>query len=133
MAKNKRKPTGVSVEKFLDEVDDNRRHEADVLIDIMRTVSGFDPVMWGPSIIGFGSQHYKYESGHEGDMPLLAFSPRKAKLTVYFEGFDNYTDELASLGKHKISKACLYIHKLDDVDLKVLRQMIEKSFRRSTK
>lgn len=84
--------------------------------------------MWGPSIIGFGTQHYKYDSGREGDMPRLAFSPRKASLTIYFEGFDNYAQELKVLGKHKLSVACLYINKLTDINLDVLRTMLEKSF-----
>ncbi len=84
--------------------------------------------MWGPSIIGFGSQHYKYDSGREGDMPRLAFSPRKANLTVYFNGFEKYTQELASLGKYKRSVSCLYINKLADIDFAVLRKMLEKSF-----
>ncbi len=89
--------------------------------------------MWGPSIIGFGSQHYRYETGHEGDMPRLAFSPRKASITVYFEGFDRYTHELTVLGKHKQSVSCLYINKLADIKLDILRKMLEQSFALSTK
>jgi hypothetical protein len=95
---------------------------------MMQEISGDKPCMWGPSIIGFGSQHYRYESGREGDTPILAFSPRKASLTVYFEGFDNYADELTALGKHRHSVSCLYVNKLDDIRLEVLRAMLEKSF-----
>ena len=95
---------------------------------MMQDISGEKPHMWGPSIIGFGSQHYKYDTGREGDVPCLGFSPRKASITVYFEGFDNYATELSKLGKHKFSVSCLYINKLEDIDLKVLRKMLEKSF-----
>jgi hypothetical protein len=121
-------PTVVSVESFLESVSDKRRNEAYILIDQMQEISGEKPVMWGPSIIGFGSVHYKYDSGREGDMPRLAFSPRKASLTVYFEGFDKYTHELSVLGKHKQSVACLYINKLEDINLDILHSMLEKSF-----
>lgn len=128
----KTQPTDVSIESFLEGVSDKRREEAGVLIAMMQDISGKEPRMWGPSIIGFGSMHYKYDTGHEGDMPQLAFSPRKASLTVYFEGFDNYADELAALGKHKISVACLYINKLEDINLDVLRKMLERSFALTT-
>lgn len=121
-------PTNVNVAAFLQNIDENRRNEAHTLISLMQEISGKPAVMWGPSIIGFGAVHYKYASGHEGDMPLLAFSPRKAKLTIYFEGFDRYGKELEKLGKHTISKACLYINKLSDVDLGVLREMLQQSF-----
>lgn len=125
-------PTRVSVESFLQGVSDKRREEAHILIDLMQKISGQPPVMWGPSIIGFGSMHYKYDTGREGDMPVLAFSPRKASLTVYFEGFDTYAHELSRLGKHKSSVSCLYINKLADIKLEVLRGMLEKSFAHST-
>ncbi len=121
-------PTGVNVESFLESVSDKRREEAHALIDMMQAISGQKPHMWGPSIIGFGTMHYKYDTGREGDVPQLAFSPRKASITVYFEGFDGYTDELAVLGKHKISVACLYINMLTDIKLDVLRAMLEQSF-----
>jgi uncharacterized protein YdhG (YjbR/CyaY superfamily) len=124
----KTKPTGVDVEIFLETVSDTRREEAHALIAMMQEISGEKPHMWGPSIIGFGSQHYKYETGREGDMPRLAFSPRKASITVYFEGFDRYGELLAGLGKHKQSVSCLYINKLADVKLAVLREMLEMSF-----
>lgn len=95
----------------------------------MREISSEQPVMWGPSIIGFGSVHYRYKSGREGDMPLLGFSPRKSAITVYFsEGFSEYTTELANLGKYTTSVSCLYIKKLTDIDLSVLRQMLTRSY-----
>ena len=128
MADTKTKPTDVDVTDFLRGLSDNRRKEALKIMDIMQQISGQSPVMWGPSIVGFGSVHYKYETGREGDMPLLGFSPRKAAITIYFsEGFDRYVDLLEKLGKYKNSVSCLYINKLDDVDTDVLRQMIEKS------
>lgn len=128
----KTRPTGISVESFLKTVSDKRREEAGKLIVLMQEISGEKPYMWGPSIIGFGSMHYKYDTGREGDMPQLAFSPRKASITVYFEGFDNYAHELAVLGKHKYSVSCLYINKLDDIKLDILRKMLEKSFALAT-
>ncbi len=124
-------PTEVSVEAFIDQVTNARRREdAWALLDLFKEITGYEPVMWGPSIIGFDSYHYIYASGREGDAPAAAFSPRSAHLVVYntdeFEGFD---DLIAHLGKHKLSKACLYINKLADVDMDVLRQIIEKSYR----
>ncbi len=131
MAENKTKPTTTKIESFLGTVSPKRQEEAKILINMMQNISGHSPVLWGPSIIGFGSQHYCYDSGHEGDMPCLAFSPRKAALTVYFEGFSDYAEQLSKLGKYKSTVACLYINKLTDVDLSVLRQMLEQSYRRS--
>lgn len=128
MTANKTQPSKVSVERFLETVAEARRNEARVLIDIMWRISGEKPVMWGPSIIGFGSQHYRYDTGREGDMPRLAFSPRKAAVTLYFEGFDDYADLLEKLGKHTTSVACLYVNKLEDIDLSVLTQMLERSY-----
>jgi hypothetical protein len=122
------KPTGVDIESFLETVSDKRRKEAHILISLMQKISGKKPYMWGPSIIGFGSQHFRYDTGREGDMPRLAFSPRKASLTVYFEGFNSYSQELKRLGKHKHSVSCLYINKLDDINLDILRIMLQKSF-----
>lgn len=124
----KTQPTGMSIEVFLKGVSDKRRQEAQKLIALMQEISGEKPYMWGPSIIGFGSQHYRYDTGREGDVPRLAFSPRKASITVYFEGFGAYAQELAVLGKHKHSVSCLYINKLDDINMNVLRTMLEKSF-----
>lgn len=121
-------PTGIRVESFLETVSDKRREEARTLIVMMQEISGKKPYMWGPSIIGFGSMHYKYESGREGDTPILAFSPRKASITVYFEGFDKYARELSALGKHRHTVSCLYINKLADINLTILRNMLEQSF-----
>jgi uncharacterized protein YdhG (YjbR/CyaY superfamily) len=128
----KTQPTRVSVESFLESVSDKRREEARTLIIMMQEISDEKPRMWGPSIIGFGSLHYKYDTGREGDMPRLAFSPRKASITVYFEGFDRYGEMLAKLGKHKHSVSCLYINKLSDVNLDILRKMLKQSFALAT-
>jgi hypothetical protein len=121
-------PTKVSVATFLEGVSETRRQEALALIAIMQEISGEQSVMWGPSIIGFGTMHYKYDSGREGDMPQIAFSPRKSSLTIYFEGFDDYADDLAKLGKYKTSVSCLYVNKLADIDMAVLKHMLEKSY-----
>lgn len=129
MAENKTKPTSVPVSDFLATVSEQRQAEARTLIQLMQTVSGEKPVMWGPSIIGFGTQQYKSEAGRTGDMGILGFSPRNASLTIYFyEGFDRYGAELAKLGKHKVSQSCLYVNKLTDIDVSVLKTMLESSF-----
>jgi uncharacterized protein YdhG (YjbR/CyaY superfamily) len=129
MSDNKTGPTELKVEDFLTTISDQRRSEAQELIAMMQKISGHKPVMWGPSIIGFGTKHYKYDTGREGEMLQIGFSPRKASITMYFsEGFDRYADSLAKLGKHKTSVSCLYINKLADVDIAVLRKMIEQSF-----
>lgn len=129
MSDNKTKPTDVSVESFLASTTETRRAEAHTLIAMMREIAGEEPRMWGPSIIGFGNRHYAYDTGREGDVPRLAFSPRKASITIYFsEGFDRYGHELTLLGKHKQSMSCLYINKLADIDLGVLRAMLTQSF-----
>lgn len=132
MSDNKTKPTEVTVDDFLATVSKQRAAEAQIVIRIMHQITNQPAVMWGPSIIGFGSVHYKYATGHEGDMPMLGFSPRKAAMTVYFmEGFtDTYQEKLQRLGKHKVSKACLYIAKLSDVDLNVLTEMLEACYQR---
>lgn len=126
---NKTAPTMVKVSDFLATVDEQKQRDSIVLIDMMRAISGYEPVMWGPSIIGFGSQHYSYDTGREGDVGIIGFSPRKAATTVYFmEGFDAHSDLLDKLGKYTHSVSCLYIKKLSDIDLDVLRQMLERSF-----
>ena len=120
------RPTDVPVAEFLDTVPARRVPESETLIAMMREISGEDPVMWGPSIIGFGHYHYRYASGHEGDAGRLGFSPRKASISIYFpDGLVNYTDQLDRLGKHRAAVACLYVNKLADVDLEVLREMLE--------
>lgn len=131
MAENKTKPTQYPVDDFLSTVGQKRQSEANTLIALMQEISSHPPVMWGTSIIGFDSVHYRYASGRQGDMPLLAFSPRKTSLTIYFsEGFEGrYEKELEVLGKHRTSVSCLYINKLDDIDLSVLEKMLIKSWK----
>lgn len=130
-AKLKTKETKVSVAKFIAAVPDKQKQEDSfTLIKLMQEHSGFEPKMWGPSIIGFGTYHYKYESGHEGDMPLIAFSPRKPSIVLYI-GFDpaKKEDFLAKLGKHTASKACIYVKKLADIDMAVLKKMVVDSLK----
>lgn len=129
MSDNKTKPTKVSVDAFLDNVPDaGKRADALVLIDMMQRATGEKPVMWGPSIIGFGSYHYRYESGREGDSPVVGFSPRKAALVLYIvTGFTGAEPLLAKLGKHTTGKSCLYIKRLADVDQRVLRKLVDQS------
>jgi hypothetical protein len=126
MADNKTKPTKLSVAGFIDALtDQSRRSDAKALIKLMQKAAGEKPKMWGPSIIGFGSYHYVYDSGREGDMPIVAFSPRKAATVLY--GFSDSAELLTELGKHTRGKGCLYIKKLADVDQKVLEAMVVKS------
>ena len=129
MADNKTKPTELSVTAFIDALtNETRRADAEVLVKLMQSATGEKPKMWGPSIIGFGSYHYKYESGREGDMPVIAFSPRKAATVLYgMTGFSEVATLLAKLGKHSTGKGCLYIKKLADVDQHVLEAMMVKS------
>ena len=129
MAENKTVKTGASVDEFMAAVENRRRREDGlVLLEMMRDVTGLEPEMWGPSIIGFGSYHYKYESGREGDMPLVGFSPRKSNLSLYImSGFDEYEEMLGKLGKHRTGASCLYINKLADVDVGVLRELVSQS------
>jgi hypothetical protein len=127
MAENKTKPTTVSVPAFLDAcADEARRADAKALARLMQKVTGDQPSMWGPSIVGFGSYHFAYESGRQGDMPIVGFSPRKAANVLYGAiGFDGAEVVLAKLGKHTTGKGCLYIKKLADVDVKVLETLLE--------
>ncbi len=129
MAENKTKPTEVSVEAFVDALpDETKRADAKTLVKLMQSATGEKAKMWGPSIIGFGSYHYVYDSGREGDMPVAAFSPRKAATVLYgLTGFTGADTFLAKLGKHTAGKGCLYIKKLDDVDRKVLEAMVVKA------
>jgi hypothetical protein len=129
MAENKTKPTKLSVAAFIDALtDQSRRADAKALVKLMQNAAGEKPKMWGPSIIGFGSYHYTYDSGREGDMPIVAFSPRKAATVLYnMTGFSDSEALLAKLGKHTTGKGCVYIKKLADVDQKVLETMAIKS------
>lgn len=128
MAKNKTTETQGSVTDFINAVEDTtKRNDSFELLKIMQDQSGFEPKMWGPAIIGFGSYHYKYDSGHEGDAPLVAFSPRKAAISFYSYLTSEDKELLLELGKHKSSKACIYISKLADVDTGILKKMISLS------
>jgi hypothetical protein len=129
MAENKTKPTEVSVSAFVNAIaDDSRRADAKNLVKLMQVATGDKPKMWGTSIIGFGSYHYVYDSGREGDMPLVGFSPRKAATVLYLGlGAGGSESLLAKLGKHTTGKGCLYIKKLADVDQKVLQNLVAKS------
>lgn len=128
MAEPKTKKTRQNVQEFIAGVDEKRRADCQTLIDLMRDVTGDEPAMWGPSIVGFGSYHYKYASGREGDWPLTGFSPRKQNLTLYImSGFDTYDALLGKLGKHSTGKSCLYVKKLEDVDMAMLRELVEQS------
>jgi len=129
MAAPKTIPTSASVSDYIAAVPDERKRADAVRLDkIMQELSGHTPVMWGPSIIGYGSYHYKYASGHEGDWPEIGFSPRKSALSLYImSGANRYKELLDRLGKYKTGKSCLYIKRLSDIDLDVLREMISKS------
>jgi hypothetical protein len=135
MADNKMKPTQASVVEFIEAVESpRRRKDAWTALEIYKEVTGLSPVMWGTSIIGFGSIHYVYESGREGDMPAAGFSPRKANMTFYVDhNFDGAEELYSKLGKHKKSVACLYINKLEDVDLDVLKDIIARQYARDSK
>jgi hypothetical protein len=128
MAELKTKQNRKSVAKFMDSIEERRREDARRVLSLMQEVTGEKPVMWGDSIVGFGSYHYKYESGREGDWFVAGFSPRKSNLTLYImSGFSEYADLMKKLGKHKTGKSCLYINRLDDIDTKVLRKLVKES------
>ena len=131
MPEPKTKPTDASVPDFLDGIsDESRRRDCWAVTDLMRQATGAEPVMWGHAIVGFGRCRQRYASGREGEWPVIAFSPRKADVTLYImPGFDRYEDLMGRLGKHKTGKACLYLKRLSDVDLAVLRELIEASVR----
>jgi hypothetical protein len=129
MAENKTKPTDKSVTEFLESVEDKtKREDSFKLVELMQEITGEEPKMWGPTMVGFGTYHYKYESGREGDAMRVGFSPRKANLVLYIiAGFAEEQGLLNKLGKHSTGKSCLYIKKLADVDMAVLREMVERS------
>lgn len=129
MAENKTQPTALKVADFIDAVPDpQRRDDAKAVCAMMERLSGEPPAMWGPSIVGFGFYHYKYESGREGTMSRIGFSPRAKELVLYLvDGYEGKEAQLARLGKHRIGKSCLYIKKLADVDQAVLEEMITDS------
>jgi hypothetical protein len=129
MAQNKTKPTKSSVAAFIQALTDPaRRADAKALVKLMQSATSEKPKMWGPSIIGFGSYHYKYDTGREGDTPIVGFSPRKAATVLYnLGGFSGSHQLRAKLGKHTTGKGCLYIKKLADVDPQVLEALVLKS------
>ena len=131
MSDVKTKKNEASVEGFLKSVEnDKRREDSFVVLDLMKEVTGEKPTMWGTSIVGFGSYHYKGASGREGDWMKVGFSPRKQNMTLYImDGFDSYDSLLQKLGKYKTGKSCLYINKLEDVDQTVLRKLVQQSFK----
>jgi uncharacterized protein DUF1801 len=129
MSENKTKPTAQSVKDFLNALpDEKKRADCFAIVDLMKEVTGIEPRMWGTSIVGFSSYHYKYESGREGDMPITGFSPRKQNLTLYLMGgFDQHEDLLKKLGKHSLGKGCLYIKRLSDIDQSALKKLVQAS------
>ena len=134
MAATKTKFTGASVGEFLAKVEDpGKRADSAVLIEMMERITGEKPRMWGPTIIGFGRYHYKYGSGHEGESARAAFSPRSTELTLYLSGYwpeieEEHNALLAKLGKHRTGKSCLYVKRLENVDLKVLEELVQLSY-----
>ena len=129
MSDLKTKKNNASVEGFLQSVEnEKRRADSLVVLDLMKEVTNEEPAMWGTSIVGFGSYHYKYASGREGDWMKVGFSPRKQNMTLYImDGFGSYDSPLQNLGKYRTGKSCLYINKLEDVDQTVLRELVRQS------
>jgi hypothetical protein len=131
MAENKTKPTKGSVTAFLNKIQDQQlRGDCFVILEMMQKVSNCEPVMWGSAIIGFGTYHYVYDSGREGDAVLIGFSPRKQNISIYLMGgLNKVEEELSKLGKYKTGKGCLYIKSLSDVNLEVLKKVFAKAFK----
>lgn len=130
MAKNKTRETEKNVEAFIESFANTERKKQDSyeLIKLMQGITGFEPKMWGPSIIGFGRYHYKYASGHEGEAPLIGFSPRKSAISLYvFTGKEDHEHLLEDLGKFRKGKACIYVNKLSDIDQDVLKNLIKET------
>jgi hypothetical protein len=132
-AENKTQKTDASVTAYLDSVEnERRRQDGYALLEMMREETGEEPAMWGDSMVGYGSYHYKYESGREGDFLIVGFAPRKQAMSLYLlSGFEEQADLLDRLGKHKLGKGCLYVNKLADVDETVLRELIGRSYRQT--
>lgn len=130
----KTKPTSKSVTAFINSVEnETRRRDAKTILAMMKRITGEKPTMWGPSIVGFGKYHYVYESGREGDMLITGFSPRKASMSLYVLGSVRDDPLFEKLGKHKRSVACLYVNKLEDIDLAILEKIIAKSYKATKK
>lgn len=129
MAEPKTKATQASVAIFLGKISDaKRREDCLAVVKLMKDATGANPVLWGSSIVGFGRYKYRYDSGREGEWPVVSFSPRKNALTLYImPGFEKFKELMGRLGKHKARKSCLYLKRLEDVDRSVLRELIEKS------
>ena len=135
MTELKTKPTNESVQDFINRIPDpERRQDCFAVAKIMEEITGDKPKMWGPSIIGFGTHHYKYASGREGDWPVAAFSPRKKDLTLYIMmGLDKDDELMKQLGKHSVGKSCLYIKRLSDIHLPTLKKLIKASVKATTR
>jgi len=132
MAKTKTKETNADVEEFINSFANTEQKKKDSfeLIKIMQGITGEAPKMWGPSIIGFGSYHYKYKSGHEGDAPVIGFSPRKAAISLYvYSDTEKSKAIVADLGKYKMAKACIYVNKLEDINIPVLEELCRESIK----
>lgn len=129
MAKNKTVFTDESVIEFIEKLEnETKKSDSYQLIHLMSEITGQEPKMWGPSIIGFGQYHYKYASGHEGDAPVLGFSPRKAAISLYvFSGAEEHLQTVEKLGKFTMGKACIYVKKMSDIDLEVLNELMQQS------
>jgi Domain of unknown function (DU1801) len=129
LAELKTQPSDASVEGYLNQVEDEKKRQDGLkLLELMQSVTGEEPRMWGDSIVGFGSYHYRYDSGRQGDWFLTGFSPRKGNLTLYImSGFDQYHPLMKKLGRYSIGKSCLYVKKLDDIDLDTLRELVRLS------
>ncbi len=135
MAELKTKPNNLSVDDFLNSIEDGKkRQDCYTVLGLMKKLTGEEPKMWGSSMVGFGTYHYKYASGREGDWFVTGFSPRKQNLTLYImSGFSRYDELMVKLGKHKTGKSCLYIKKLEDIDLTVLKELIKQSAKHISK
>ena len=129
MTANKTTQNEDSVKEFLKKIEDPEKQKTSwQILEIIKEISGKDPKMWGDSIIGFGKYHYKYATGREGDWMRIAFSPRKQNFSIYImDGFDNHSELMEKLGKYKTGKSCLYIKKLQDIDIKILKELMKKS------
>ena len=133
MAEAKTKLTSQSVESFINRISDPQtRQDCFAIAELMKEATRSEPRMWGSSIVGFGTRHYKYASGREGDWPLIAFSPRKQNLTLYIgmSGFESPAETLEKLGKHSVGKGCLYVKRLSDIDLPTLKKLIRASVKK---
>ena len=131
MAENKTQKTDVNPQSYIDAISkDDRRADCQKILEMMAEMTGWEPKMWGATIVGFGEYHYKYDSGREGDALRIGFSSRAQNISIYImPGYQDFEDELARLGKYKIGKACLYINRLSDVDEAVLREIMAKGLR----